>query len=333
MGKAKEELAVGVDLGGSHVAVAAVDRRGQIQSRHSIDLDDHAVPFVIDTIERAVRIVLEQVKGDIAGIGIGSPGNIDAATGSIRYSPNFGWRDVPLGEKLRDRLKFPVYVANDARCATLGEYTFGVGKSTSTPRGTDGPGDFVLLTLGTGIGGGIIAGGRLLLGAGMGAGEVGHHQIRPERGFVCGCGKIGCFEAQASGLGLIRHAKALAPSFPKSLLLDGRPDKLGSKSIREAAEAGNGHALAAWKNYIADLAIGIANVIAFLNPEIIALGGGVAGAGEALLSALAPQVDALTTMAPPRSTALALAMLGNDAGMVGAAVMAFQGGLLLKKAE
>lgn len=327
MGKAEEALALGIDLGGSHVAVAAVDRRGKIRSHHSIEIDAHAVDSVIDTIERAVRIVLEQVKGDIAGVGIGSPGNVDAATGSIRYSPNFRWRDVPLGARLRDRLKLEVYVANDARCATLGEYTFGVGKPTSTPRG---PGDFVLLTLGTGIGGGIVTGGQLQLGAGMGAGEVGHHQIRPENGFVCGCGKIGCFEAQASGQGLIRHAKLLAPSFPKSLLLDGRPDKLGSKSIREAAEAGDGHALAAWKMYIGDLAIGVANVIAFLNPEIIALGGGVAGAGEALLSDLAPQVDLLTTMAPPRSTSLAIAVLGNDAGMIGAAVMAFQGGLLKK---
>ena len=102
---------------------------------------------------------------------------------------------------------FPVFVGNDARCATLGEYTFGTGKATQ---------DFVLLTLGTGIGGGIVAGGELLLGHRWGAGEIGHHQIRPHDGFVCGCGKIGCFEAQASGTGLIRHAFAVAPSFPRS---------------------------------------------------------------------------------------------------------------------
>ena len=135
--------------------------------------------------------------------------------------------------------------------------------------------DFVLLTLGTGIGGGIVAGGRLMLGYRWGAGEIGHHQIRPTDGFVCGCGKIGCFEAQASGTGLIRHAFAVAPSFPRSSLLDVARDKLSSKKIRKAAQAGDKHAIAAWNNFIADLAIGLANVIAFVNPETIALGGGV----------------------------------------------------------
>jgi glucokinase len=319
MGKAEEDIAIGIDLGGSHVAVAAVDRKGKIIHNYSIDIVDHGVDAVIETVVKATRHVLGDVKGEIAGVGIGSPGNINTANGSIRYSPNFGWHDVPLGERLRDRLKLEVFVANDARCATLGEYTFGIGKGTS---------DFVLLTLGTGIGGGIIAGGRLQLGNGMAAGEVGHHQIRPTDGFVCGCGKIGCFEAQAAGMGLIRHAKALESSFPKSMLLDGKPDQLGSKGIRKAAEAGDGHGRAAWNNYIADLAIGVANVIAMLNPEIIALGGGVSSAGEYLLAALSPKVDALTTMAPPQSTRLTIATLGNDAGMIGAAVMAFQGGLL-----
>ena len=169
MGKTQEKFAIGIDLGGSHVAVAAVDQAGKIVQNQSLDLNDHAVDAVIEAIVKTTKHVLADVKENVAGIGIGSPGNIDAATGAIRYSPNFNWHDVPLGEKLRERLKLDVYVANDARCATLGEYTYGIGRGTS---------DFVLLTLGTGIGGGIIAGGRLQLGAGMGAGEVGHHQIR-----------------------------------------------------------------------------------------------------------------------------------------------------------
>ena len=321
MGKAQEKYAIGIDLGGSHVAVAAVDRSGKIIHNESLDLNDHDVDVVIEAIVKTTKHVLAEIKQDVAGIGIGSPGNIDAATGAIRYSPNFGWNNVPLGEKLRERLKLDVFVANDARCATLGEYTYGIGVGTS---------DFVLLTLGTGIGGGIIAGGRLQLGTAMGAGEVGHHQIRPTDGFVCGCGKIGCFEAQASGMGLIRHAKALAPSFPKSMLLEGKPDQLGSKAIRKAAEAGDGHGKAAWRNYIADLALGIANVVAFLNPQIIALGGGVSSAGTFLVNDVTPLVAALTTMAPANSTHIQIATLGNDAGMIGAATMAFQGGLILE---
>ena len=163
-----------------------------------------------------------------------------------------------MGEALRKRFDLPVFVGNDARCATLGEYEFGVGQGTK---------DFVLLTLGTGIGGGIVAGGRLILGNRWGAGEIGHHQIRPTDGFVCGCGKIGCFEAQASGTGLIRHAFAVAPSFPRSTLLDAARDKLSSKKIRKAAQAGDKHASAAWERFTGDLAIGLANVIAFVNPE------------------------------------------------------------------
>ncbi len=324
MGKTEEHFAIGIDLGGSHVAVAAVDQQGKIVEHESLDITDHALDSVVEVIVKITKRVLASVKEPVAGIGIGSPGNIDASTGSIRYSPNFQWHDVPLGERLRERLKLPIFIANDARCATLGEYTYGIGRDTS---------DFVLLTLGTGIGGGIISGGQLHLGAGMGAGEVGHHQIRPSDGFVCGCGKIGCFEAQAAGTGLIRHAKALEPSFPKSLLLQGKPDQLGSKAIRRAAETGDGHALAAWKNYTRDLALGIANVVAFLNPQIIALGGGVSSAGAFLLDTLIPQVCALTTMAPAGSTRLEIATLGNDAGMIGAATMAFQGGLVTQKAN
>jgi glucokinase len=166
-----------------------------------------------------------------------------------------------------------------------------------------------------------------LIGNRAGAGEIGHHQIRPTDGFICGCGKIGCFEAQASGTGLIRHAFAVAPSFPRSTLLAKSPEKLGSKAIRRAAQAGDPHALAAWKNFTLDLALGVANIIAFVNPEVIALGGGVSTAGDYMLDAIRDRVDELTVMAPRGTTKLVIAKLGNDAGQVGAATMAFRGGL------
>jgi glucokinase len=236
----------------------------------------------------------------------------------VKYSPNFGWHDVPLGEKLRERIKMPIFIANDARCATLGEYVHGTGQATQ---------NFVLLTLGTGIGGGIVSNGSLLIGNSASAGEVGHHQIRATDGFYCNCGKIGCFEAQASGTGLIRHALAIAPSFPRSTLVSGKPEKLGSKAIRKAAEAGDPHGVAAWARYIEDLACGIANIVAFVNPEVIALGGGVASAGDFMLSALRPRVETLSTMVPRNATRIVTAALGNDAGAIGAATMARRGGL------
>jgi glucokinase len=311
------QTAIGVDLGGSHVTAAVVTEDGAIHRQHEEDLEDLRFEAVIAALDATIGAALKDA-GSVVGIGIGSPGNIDAASGAVLYSPNFGWQDAPLGAALRKKFEMPVFVANDARCATLGEYTFGTGKHTK---------DFVLLTLGTGIGGGIVARGEMVLGSHWGAGEIGHHQIRPTDGFVCGCGKIGCFEAQASGTGLIRHAFAVAPSFPRSELLDVAREKLSSKKIRRAAQAGDGHALAAWKNFIGDLAIGLANIIAFVNPQTIALGGGVSSAGDFMLDVLRPQVDVLTTMVPKGTTDIVVASLGNDAGQVGAATMALRGGL------
>lgn len=312
------QTAIGVDLGGSHVTAAVVTSDGKIQSQHERDLEDLRFDAVIAALQETIGLAIKDAGDGVAGIGIGSPGNIDASSGAVLYSPNFGWQNMPLGDALRKKFSLPVFVGNDARCATLGEYTHGIGKGTK---------DFVLLTLGTGIGGGIVADGELVLGHRWGAGEVGHHQIRPTDGFICACGKIGCFEAQSSGTGLIRHAFAVAPSFPRSPLLDVSRDKLSSKKIRKAAQAGDRHALAAWRNYTADLALGLANIIAFVNPEMIALGGGVSTAGDFMLDAVRGPVDALTTMVPKGTTQIVVAQLGNDAGQVGAAVMALRGGL------
>lgn len=310
--------AIGVDLGGSHVTAAVVTSDGTIHRQHEQDLEDLAFDAVIAALTETIGAAVKDAGGHAVAIGIGSPGNIDAKTGAVLYSPNFGWSNAPLGETLRKQFGIDVFVGNDARCATLGEYVYGIGK------GID---DFVLLTLGTGIGGGIVSNKRLVLGNKWGAGEVGHHQIRPTDGFNCACGKIGCFEAQASGTGLIRHAFAVAPSFPRSRMLDVDRDKLSSKKIRKAAQAGDAHALAAWKNFCSDLALGLANVVAFVNPAMIALGGGVSSAGDFMLDAVVPRVDELTTMVPKGTTKIVCAKLGNDAGQAGAAYMALHGGL------
>lgn len=311
--------AIGIDLGGSHVSAALVDETGTIRTKHARDLVDLAPDTVVAAIAEVTSAAIGDARGgELAGVGIGAPGNVDYATGTIVYSPNFGWSDMQLGDRVRAAVGVPVYVANDAKCATLAEYTFGVGRGTR---------DFVLLTLGTGIGGGIVAGGELILGHNAGAGEIGHHQIRPHDGFVCGCGKTGCFEAHASAQGLIRHALALAPSFPRSTLFDVPREHYNARAIIDAAVAGEGHGRAAWRAYLADLATGLANVVAFLNPQMIALGGGVSGAGEVLLGAVRPLVEERATMVPPGATSIVVATMGNDAGAVGAAAVAFRGGL------
>ncbi len=310
------QFAIGIDLGGSHTAAGAVAADGTIIDQAERDLTSLDPAHVVDQIVQVMQLVLSVVGDkDCIGLGIGSPGNIDEKTGTIRFSPNFGWRDVPLRSLLERRVKQPIHILNDARCATLGEFLYGSGKGTT---------EFALITLGTGIGGGLVSGGRLILGNAMGAGEVGHHVIRPNTGFICTCGKRGCFEAQASGTGLLRHALALAPSFPRSTLLTRKPQaKWGSKMIRKAAARGDEHALAAWKNYMADLALGVSNIVAFTNPAVIALGGGVGQTDSKMLAEpLTKLVDDLTTMVPKGMTKIITAQLGNNAGVIGAAALA-----------
>jgi glucokinase len=315
------EFAIGVDLGGTHTAAAAVTSDGRILELAESDLASLDPAAVVDEIDRVVVEVLGKLnEKDCVGIGVGSPGNIDEKTGSIRFSPNFGWYDVPLKALLEKRIKHPLHILNDARCATLGEFLHGSGKGVS---------EFALITLGTGIGGGLVSGSRLILGSMMGAGEVGHHVIRPDTGFTCTCGKIGCFEAQASGTGLLRHVLALAPSFPRSTLLTRKPqDKWGTKMIRKAVLKGDPHARAAWDRFLADLALGVSNIISFTNPAVIALGGGVGQTDPSILSQpLTKLVDAQTTMVPKGTTKIITAKLGNNAGIVGAAAMAQRGGV------
>src|ERR1700694_785096 len=315
------EFAIGVDLGGSHTAAGAVTADGKIIHQAERDIVSHEPNAVVDEIDLVVKQVLALAgEKDCIGVGIGAPGNIDDKSGTINWSPNFQWTDVPLKAMLDRRIKHPIHILNDARCATLGEYLYGSGKGVA---------EFALITLGTGIGGGFISGGRLILGNAMGAGEVGHHVIRPDTGFTCTCGKVGCFEAQASGTGLLRHTLALAPSFPRSMLLTRKPqDKWGTKMIRKAVLKGDPHARAAWERYLTDLAIGVSNIISFTNPAVIALGGGVGQTDPSILSQpLTKLVDAQTTMVPKGITKIVTAKLGNNAGVIGAAALAHRGGV------
>ncbi|HLW37329.1 MAG TPA: ROK family protein [Candidatus Eremiobacteraceae bacterium] len=315
------EFAIGVDLGGTHTAAAAVTKDGSILQQAERDLTTLEPSAVVIEIDHVVMEVLSKLnEKDCVGVGVGSPGNIDEKTGTIRFSPNFGWRDVALRTLLEKRIKHPIHILNDARCAALGEYLYGTGKDVT---------EFALITLGTGIGGGFVSGGRLILGSMMGAGEVGHHVIRPDTGFTCTCGKIGCFEAQASGTGLLRHTLALASSFPRSTLLSRKPqEKWGTKMIRKAVLKGDLHAVAAWNRFLADLALGVSNIISFTNPAVIALGGGVGQTDPSILTQpLTKLVDEQTTMVPKGVTKIVTAKLGNNAGIVGAAALAQRGGI------
>ncbi|HET7814287.1 MAG TPA: ROK family protein [Candidatus Baltobacteraceae bacterium] len=308
--------AIGIDLGGTHATAATIREDGSVERKDEVDIDDRSFEVVVGALVQLMRRALDRADGaNLAGIGVGSPGNIDPHSGDVLQSQNFLWEDVPFGKRLREAFDVPIFVANDARCATLAEFTYGAGRNTK---------NFALLTLGTGIGGGIILDGEMLIGNRAGAGEFGHHQIRATDGFVCGCGKRGCFEAQASATGLVRHARALEPHYRGSSLLDG-DERSVSRNIVRAVQAGDPHAAAAWEAYTADLASGLANIISFVNPEVIAIGGGVSNAGDFLLDAVRDRVEQLNVTVPHGTTKLLAARLGNDAGAIGAATFAFRG--------
>ncbi|MBV8197135.1 MAG: ROK family protein [Candidatus Eremiobacteraeota bacterium] len=308
---------LGVDLGGSHLAAAVVDvATGEISLRHELQLRDRSVDFVVESILAFASQISQELEAKVDAIGIGSPGNVDTRDGIVRSSPNFGWRDAPIGQAISSRSRADVRVMNDARCAAYGEYLYGSGRGARS---------FVLLTLGTGIGGGIVIDGALLMGNAMGAGEIGHHTIKAQGGFPCSCRRLGCFEAHASATGLLRHARMLEASYPRSKLLHGDATTIGSRVVQEAAAAGEVHAVAAWNNYVDDLAVGVSNVIGFLDPEVIAIGGGVAGAGDFLIAELRERVAARTVTVPPGRTTIVAADFLGDAGLVGAAAFAANG--------
>jgi glucokinase len=236
---------------------------------------------------------------NFAGIGIGAPGNIDLESGEIRYSPNFGWKDVALGEHVRQAFKVAVFVANDARCATLGEHTYGIGK------GVD---DFVLLTLGTGIGGGIISDGKMVRGFMGMAGELGHITVVPN-GLPCGCGNRGCLE---------KHASATAISAMARLLGYG---DISAKRVYERAVAGDERAREIFISMGEALGIALATLVNAFNAPLYLLSGGVIGAWEFFAPAMLAEARRRSFSFRTTNTRVEKAELGGEAGLYGAAYL------------
>ncbi|MBU1106889.1 MAG: ROK family protein [Candidatus Riflebacteria bacterium] len=268
MAKAKN-LSIGVDLGGTKIAVGLC-RDGEILKK--VIFPTHAAAGfdgVISVILGAIEKVMEgQNHKDILGLGIGSAGQINAATGEVIYSPNLNWRNAPLGNTIAKAIDLKVQVLNDVRAATLAELKFGNGKGLDS---------FANVFVGTGIGSGFVINGKLINGATNSAGEVGHTCLDPE-GPLCGCGNKGCLEAFASGTGMENYVKAELKKGRKSIikdLVENRIDHVRGPIIAKAAEQGDELALAAIERVGFYLGISLANIHTMLNPEIILLGGGM----------------------------------------------------------
>lgn len=318
----EDPLVVGIDLGGTHVSSVVLDITGNLRCLQDdvIDLSDSPAEIIrgkiIPTVRRTLESLAQEDRSRLKGIGIGLPGNIDSKMGVCKFSPNFKWHNVQIRDPLQETLHLPTFILNDVRSATLGEKHFGAGRGFS---------DFVCCALGTGIGGGVVARGELILGALEGAGEIGHITVDPD-GPDCNCGNFGCMEALASGPGIARRARAGLSLGILSLLRDMVEDisQVTSETVHKAACQGDPFSLKIWEETGIFLGIGIANIVTILNPQRIILGGRVSRAMEFFLPALKRELNRRARMVPPDSTEIVPAGLGKEAGMVGAAALAME---------
>ncbi|MDO5449012.1 MAG: ROK family protein, partial [Clostridia bacterium] len=255
---------IGVDLGGTNIAVGVVDEDNRIVGRASTPT---ALPRSADDIAMSIADACAQAmadaqidKTDVLSVGVGTPGAVNS-DGVVENDANLGFKNTPLRDMVMSRVGLPTYIGNDANCAALGEQIAGAGRGTR---------NFFMVTLGTGIGGGIVIDGKLLTGVNGAAGEIGHMSI-DFAGETCQCGRMGCFEQYASASALVRMAKARVL------------DVKCAKDVFDLAQDGDVSATDVLDLYFEYLSTGIANLINIFQPEIIALGGGIAGQGEELI--------------------------------------------------
>jgi glucokinase len=309
------KLTIGVDIGGTKILAGVVDEAGQI-------LDSVKIPTPEDSNKTADAIAeaVRKVRGsyEIAAVGLGAAGFIDADRATVLFAPNVSWENEPLKARIEERVGLPVVVENDANAAAWGEVRFGAAVAHD---------DVVVLTVGTGIGGGLILNGKLYRGRFGIGGEPGHYRVVPD-GRPCGCGNRGCLEQYASGNALVRAAKEralAAPGKAKALMAlgNGTVDGIQGAHVTEAAHNGDVIALAAFNEIATWLGQGMADLASVLDPGAFVLAGGVSEAGDLLRAPAAEAYRKALAGAGHRPFAQVLvATLGPDAGLIGAADLA-----------
>jgi glucokinase len=307
--------AVGVDIGGTKIAALRISAEGEIRARTVIPTPATDQAAAMPAIEAAAAAVLED---GVSAIGVGLAGLIDVRSGVLLSAPNLDWRNLAVSERLGARFGLPVTVDNDATVAAWGESRFGAS------RGSD---DSLFVGVGTGIGGGIVAGGRLLRGAHGLAGEIGHIIVEPD-GPLCGCGNRGCWEQVASGLAIARAGRRAVADEPGSMiarLAGGDPRRSTGELVTEAAREGDAAAVQILTTVARRLGEGVAGLVNVLDPDVVVVGGGVGEAGDLLLGPLREAYLAAVEGADVRpEVAIMPAQLGNDAGAIGAALLAIE---------
>lgn len=313
-----KKFKIGVDLGGTNVKVAIIDNNGHIVFSNSEPTRaEMGYQYTISNIKSVIYSSLKETgiaKNDIGGIGFGCPGQIDSDNGVVRLLPNIpGWVNVPLAEIIGQEFDITTKVDNDVRCATLGEHKFGAGRNCN---------NLVCITVGTGIGSGIILNGQLVRGASMSAGEIGHMTLQDHGGPICGCGNTGCLEALASGPSIVKMAKDYIEGGKSCKFCELAVNSpITSQTIAESAKQGDEVAKRIY--YITGYWIGIAlsSVVNLLNPEKIIIGGGVAQAGDILLDPIRETINKRSLKLAANAVQVVPAELGESAGVVGASLL------------
>ncbi|WP_054952797.1 ROK family glucokinase [Flaviflexus massiliensis] len=306
-------LALGIDVGGTKVAAGVVDEAGQIIARLRRPSPAANAQSVVDTMIDMARELA--ASHDIASIGVGAAGYVDENGRIVRFGPNMAWENEPLADKIEAALGLPTRVENDANAAAWGEFKFGAAAEANS---------IVFITLGTGVGGGIIIGGELFRGSTGSGGEIGHVTVVPG-GAKCGCGLLGCWEQYASGGALVRAAKEeaqLNPQFAQTLLslVDGDPDRMTGYTVTQAAELQCSAAIKAVNSLAMYSGRALSDLARILDPEMFVLAGGISEAGEIVRKPIEEALHAhVKDAAAFTPTPVRTAQLGNRAGMIGAA--------------
>ena len=309
---------IGVDIGGTKIAAGLVSSDGHIVRADSEPTPDDATGIAAVVATLVERLLAGDV--DVGGIGIGAAGFIDVDRATVTFAPNIDWIDEPLAEAVGKLVDLPVVVENDANAAAWGEYRFGAGEDTD---------DLLFVTVGTGVGGGIVHRGMVVRGGFGAAAEIGHIRMVPD-GRLCGCGQQGCLEQYASGRALVRDARWRAesadPQAEPLLAVAGNVEAITGQMVTGLARQGDPMCVDLLRDVGQWLGEGLATLAAVVDPSVIAIGGGVADAGDLLLEPVRSAFEEHLPAREHRKVAeLRLAALGNEAGIIGAADLARSG--------
>lgn len=314
---------LGIDLGGTIIKFGILTLEGEVQEKWAIETNTlengrHIVSDIVESLKHRLSLY-GLTKDDFLGIGMGSPGAVDRTSKTVTGAFNLNWADTQeVGSVIEKEVGIPFFIDNDANVAALGERWVGAGANNP---------DVVFVTLGTGVGGGVIADGNLIHGVAGAGGEIGHMIVDPENGFTCTCGNKGCLETVASATGVVRVARQLAEQYEGSSAIKAaidNGDTVTSKDIFIAAEDGDKFANSVVERVSRYLGLAAANISNILNPDSVVIGGGVSAAGEFLRSRVEKYFVTFAFPQVKKSTKIKIAELGNDAGIIGAASLANQ---------